>query len=164
MIRLKYEDLVGKEFVHGSDDCYGIGRKFYRNNWGIELTDYARPDGWWDAGMNLYMDNFYAEGFRLVDEPIHKIKPGDALLVAVRSSVPNHAGYYLGDNKILHHLYGRLSAVTELKGIFRNCVCAHIRHPLAFVNEPEEKIDILDLIKPSKRAELEQFLQGRTQS
>jgi cell wall-associated NlpC family hydrolase len=27
-------------------DCYELGRDFFRDNFGIELTNYARPHDW----------------------------------------------------------------------------------------------------------------------
>lgn len=49
---------IGRKFVHGSTDCYSLVRDFYKNEFGIELTDYARAEFWWNKGQNLYMDNF----------------------------------------------------------------------------------------------------------
>ena len=155
MIRVKYKHLLGRPFVYGSSDCYGLARDFYRDNWGLELTDYARPDGWSDAGQNLLVDNFTKEGFKLVhDEPIHLMRPGDALLVALRSAVPNHIGIYLGDSLVLHHYQGQLSNTHPFSGIFRNMVCAHVRHPLAVLPEEKSSVQLIDLIPAHKRAEI----------
>lgn len=159
---IKYEHLVGLPFVHGSTDCYGIVRRIYKDNWDIELTDYARPDGWWDMGMNLYMEHFYDEGFRSVDEPISKIEEGDVLLLAIKSEVANHAGVYVGNGLVLHHYYGRLSEVRSMNGVFRNALCAHIRHKDVVIGHKEETVDLMDLIHPSKRAVLEEITRRST--
>lgn len=153
MITLKYEHLLGRPFVYGSADCYGLARDFYKDNWGLKLTDYARPDGWSDT-QNLLLDNLGNEGFQLIDEPIHKIRPGDALLLALRSPVANHIGMYLGDSKILHHRQGQLSQVHPFSGIFRNMVCAHVRHPQIVLPKESSTVQLLDLIPAHKRLEI----------
>lgn len=155
MIRVKYKHLLGRPFVYGSTDCYGLARDFYRDNWGLELTDYARPDGWSDDGQNLLLDNITNEGFKLVhDESIRKIQPGDALLVALRSATPNHIGIYLGDSLVLHHYQGQLSGTHTLSGIFRNMVCAQVRNPLCVLPEEQTTAQLIDLIPEHKRAEI----------
>ena len=101
---------VGRQFVHGSDDCYGLVRDFYKNEFDIELTNYARSDNWWNCGQDLYMQNFKKEGFYLLgdlDEP----QFGDLYLIAFQASVACHAAIYIGENKVLHHVVNRLSKV-----------------------------------------------------
>lgn len=145
MITLKYQRLEGFEFVHGSRDCYTLVREFYRDNFGLELTDYARPDDWWDEGLNLYMDNFAKEGFVQVDFNPYEMQPGDLFLSAILSSVPNHASVYLGDGLILHHLPGRLSTHELFAGLVRSNLCACLRHPKAVLPEiSEPAVNLLD--------------------
>lgn len=155
---MKYDHLVGLPFVHGSDtDCYGIVRQFYRDNFALQLENFARADDWWlHKGMNLYLDNYESQGFILTHVQPHQARPADIFLVTVKSIVANHAGVYLGNGKILHAYTGRLSEVSAMKGIWRNNVCAIIRHPSVII-PPEEKqtIDIMSLLSPHKRAILE---------
>jgi len=140
---LKYDHLLGLPYVPGSTDCYGIVRRFYHDNFGIEMKDYARPAEWWDHGLNLYMDHFHAEGFRVVDVPLREVRPGDGFLIAVRSKVPNHAAVYVGDNQILHHPQGRFSTVEPYAGIWRNFTCAIVRHK--DVPDLRQKTEVFDL-------------------
>lgn len=155
---MKWEHLLGREFVHGKTDCYDMVRSFYRDNFGLELTNYARPDFWWKQGLNLYADNFAKEGFRVVDAAPHQAQLADVFLTAVQSSgVPNHAGIYLGQGRILHHFPGRFSEVVPLRGIWRDSLCAIIRHKDVSVSEPVEQIDIMDLILPHKRRQLDEI-------
>ena len=149
---MKYRHLLGVPFVHGSSDCYEIIRRFYQDNFSIKLRPYARADGWWDAGLNLYMDNFEAEGFRTVDIQPHQAQPADIFLTAIPSGVANHAGIYLGNGEILHHYIGRLSEVVKVKGVWRNNLCAIIRHKDVVIPVEEITVDILDHILPHKRA------------
>lgn len=101
--------LEGREFHHGVLDCYSLAQDWYRREWGLELPDFEREDGWWERGrgLNLYRDGLLAAGFEIVDttEP----QRGDGLLMRVLSEVENHGAVYLGDGMMLHHLYGQLS-------------------------------------------------------
>lgn len=112
--------LVGRTFHHGTLDCFGLVRDFYRVELGIELPDIERPDNWWKDpdGGELYLDNYRCWGFREVDKPEY----GDVILMQYRSERTNHAGIYLGDkplksqpelhtipNAMLHHALPHLS-------------------------------------------------------
>lgn len=103
---------VGREWSHGSLDCWGLCRDWYARERGVSLPDPDRRDGWWDDGSSdLYGDHaMTAAGFSRVD--LKSILPGDLILMQIRSRnlVPNHAAIYLGDGQILHHLHGRLSS------------------------------------------------------
>lgn len=110
--------LLGRNFVHGVQDCASIIIDYYQRELGIAIGAYDRDDNWWNEGGNLYLDNLPKAGFYQVDTP----RDGDIILMQIRSPVPNHAAIYLehGTLKserveypmpgtILHHLYGRLS-------------------------------------------------------
>lgn len=128
-MNLKYDHLVGLHFNHGTRDCYEICRDFFRDNEIVDLPPHARPDGWWEQdGMNLYMD-FYADyGFELFHGPMADLQPADVFMCAIKSRVANHAAIHVGDGRILHHFYGRLSEVCEYRGLWRNTTVAVLRH------------------------------------
>lgn len=128
---------VGIPFVHGTTDCYSLIRDFYKNEFNIELSDYARPDYWWTKGQNLYMDNFKKEGFYLLDDR-EEPQFGDIFLIALGCSVASHGAIYIGENKILHHVQGRPSSIDRYRDVFRNWTLARIRHKLV---EKERKIE-----------------------
>ena len=122
--------LVGRAFAHGLLDCYTLVRDFYARELGVALPDFARHDGWWDDGhSNLYLDNFRAAGFvpKAEDAPMQR---GDGILMQIRSKngVPNHAGVYLGDGLMLHHLYGRLSSRDVYGGWYQERTRLVVRH------------------------------------
>lgn len=153
----KFEHLLGVPFDHGKRDCYDIVQRFYRDNFQIELRDYARPDDWWSAGMNLYLDNFRDEGFEIVDVPAYQAQPADVFLVSVyamsagvsRPAVPNHAGIFLGPfhpKPMLHHYLNRRSEVVPMKGIWRNNLCAIIRHKDVKIDTEEASLDVMELL------------------
>ena len=121
--------LVGRNYIHGIQDCYSIVRDFYDRELGIKLIDFEREDAWWESKENksLYLDGFVEAGFIEVGD----IQYGDVLLCRVgRTEHVNHAVIWLGDQTelkseqtescvgssiILHHPYGRKS-VREVFG------------------------------------------------
>lgn len=148
----EYDHLRGIPFSHGWNDCFQLIRSFYYDNFGIELTNYARPEKWWEHGFNLYMDYLEAEGFRVLEnDSTRNMKPGDLILIAIRSRVPNHAAINLGDGNILHHFYNRRSEVTSYKGMWRNNTLTVARHPEVKNHQPEKKqIDVREYIPAHK--------------
>ncbi|WJF92008.1 C40 family peptidase [Paraburkholderia bonniea] len=101
--------LVGRSFAHGVLDCYTLVRDWYRIERGVTLPNFQRTGNWWNAGEDLYVENYARAGFRALREG-EEIAPGDVILMQVRAPVVNHAAVYLGDGLMLHHLYGRLSS------------------------------------------------------
>ncbi|MDR5774917.1 MULTISPECIES: C40 family peptidase [unclassified Caballeronia] len=121
--------LIGREFVHGVHDCYSIVRDYYKVERGIDLPDFERDDRWWEDGKsNLYMEHFAEAGFVDVGQDA-QLQPGDVLLMQIRSKndVPNHAGIYLGDNVMLHHMHGRLSGRTVWGGMWAHALRTVLR-------------------------------------
>ena len=162
---IRYDHLLGIPFVHGSDDCFGLARRFYQDNWGIKLTNYARPDEWWDKGMDLYMQYFIKEGFYAIDVNPREYLPGDGFLMNVISDKANHCAMYLGDGKILHHRYGRLSEVEAYdQGLCRRTL-AVLRHKQVVIAPSELRtFDLMEALPPQMRqalSEAEQQVRGR---
>lgn len=118
---------VGREFNFGTTDCYSLVRDFYKNEFDIELRDYARYYGFWNDNNNLYMDNFRKEGFYLLDDT-DESQFGDVFLIALGCSIASHAAIYVGERKILHHVQDRLSSIDRYMGVYKNCTLARIRH------------------------------------
>ena len=146
---LQYGHLLGLEFRHGSRDCYEIIRDFYRDNFGIRLRSYARPDLWWEQGLDLYQSHYTEEGFSVVDRP----EIGDVILMAVNSEVPNHGAVYLGNNKILHHFMNRRSEECMYKGLWKNTTCVILHHKDVHVVSPRTLVtlDELEKLRTSKQ-------------
>ena len=121
--------LVGRNYIHGIQDCYSIVRDFYQRELDIKLIDFERQDLWWESkgSKSLYLDGFGEAGFVEVSD----MQYGDVLLCRVgRTEHVNHAVIWLGDQTelkseqtescvgssiILHHPYGRKS-VREVFG------------------------------------------------
>ncbi len=118
--------LVGRQFAHGVLDCYTLVQDFYARELGIQLSHYEREDDWWDKGQALYsLEQLRGEGFELIaDEP----QRGDMILMQIRAPVPNHAGVYLGNGQMLHHLHGRPSETVVYGGMWAERTRYIVRH------------------------------------
>ena len=117
--------VVGRQWNHGSVDCYSTVRDYYSRELGIILPDFDREDDWWDNGQNLYLDHITNVGFTKVEgQP----KVGDVILFAIRCGVPNHAGIYIGDDSMLHHYVNQLSRNAVIGGWWRDRLHGFYRH------------------------------------
>ncbi|WP_276851053.1 C40 family peptidase [Enterobacter oligotrophicus] len=117
--------LIGRPFVHGSWDCYGLVRDWYKQERGIELPDFERADNWWTRGENLYVRHYADAGFY---SHADQLQPGDVILMQWRATEINHAGIYLGDGKMLHHMYGQQSGVVPYGGAWRDRTMLTLRY------------------------------------
>ncbi len=121
--------LVGCEFSHGTNDCYGLVQRYFWQSHGIALPAFHRPANWWDDGhSDLYREGFPHAGFSALPTGAEP-QPGDVLLMQIRSrnNVPNHAAVYLGDGWILHHCHGQLSR-RDMLARYQPYVTHTLRH------------------------------------
>lgn len=124
--------LVGREFHYGVLDCYTLIRDYYAWELGITLPEFDHgPDCWWDrkhanyrAGFSPYLQHFASAGFV---EASGALQVGDIVLMQIRADEPNHAGVYIGDEIMLHHLYNRLSDRVIYGGYFADVTRKIIR-------------------------------------
>lgn len=116
--------LYGREFNHGTVDCYTFIRDYYKQVLSIDLPYYERNDNWWLGGDNLYIDNMADAGFYEVND----LQEHDVLYMTVASQVPNHGAVYLGDGKIGHHQTNRLSSVDVYGGWYQKITTHILRH------------------------------------
>lgn len=132
--------LVGREFFHGSLDCYGLIRDFYKREMNIDIPDFNRDDFWWqrEDAQELYLDNFEKAGFYQVNgDP----QFADVVLMQYRSEKTNHGGVYIGDhclktqpdlhpipNALLHHPMPRLSERAVYSGYWQDITRMIVRH------------------------------------
>lgn len=126
--------LIGRQFVHGVWDCYTLVRDYYSQELKITLPDYERQDGWWEGDQELYLENFKSAGFKPVstgspdDLANFEFKVGDVVLMQIRSKRVNHAAVYIGDSKIIHHMYGKPSKTDVYGGFWLRHTRLIIRH------------------------------------
>lgn len=117
--------LLKRPFIHGSWDCYGLIRDWYRQERGIELPDFPRTDNWWTRGENLYVRHYGEAGFYAHSG---ELESGDVILMQYKAEEINHAGIYLGDGKLLHHMYGKLSETVPYGGTWRDRTMLVLRY------------------------------------
>lgn len=118
--------LTGRQFSYGVLDCCSLIRDYYSRTLDIHFTCKQGLDNWWDKGENRYLDNYEAQGFiNLIDS---ELKKHDVLLIKLVSSVPNHAAVIIDNDKILHHIHGRLSSIDVYGGYWRKHTTHHLRH------------------------------------
>lgn len=96
--------LCDRPFRHGVTDCYGLIRDYFSEQLGIVLQDYARGWEWWEEGKNLYLELFSEAGFYRVRN--EDLQAGDMIMFRLRGEKPAHAGLYIGNGEIMHHLGG----------------------------------------------------------
>lgn len=78
------------------------------------------------AKENRYDDNWEREGFYEV--PAAQLRPSDMIMMQVSAPVTNHAAIYLGDNQLLHHMFGQLSARVPYGKYYRDRTVRVVRH------------------------------------
>lgn len=117
--------LVDREFTHGVYDCYSAVRAWYWQNHKVKLRDYPRNNLWWrKEDKDFYIENFKKENFCEID--ISELKYGDGILMKILSKKVNHAGIYLENNLIFHHLFNRKSR-TDLFSRWREYIVKAVR-------------------------------------
>lgn len=128
---LKYTHLTGRPFTGiGKQDCFDLVAHFFRDNFGIEIPNYARPHDWSSDKLDLIGQLGPLAGFERIEEWKPKdLRPGDLLCIAIGEAKPNHLAIYVGDDTILHHLYGRMSDAAPFRDIWRTRTAYIYRHP-----------------------------------
>lgn len=111
-------------------DCYGIIVLFYKQEFGITLSDYTEfniqdyEQNWYKNNENHISNNWQKEW-----KAVENMQQYDSLLFSLFSNnMVNHCGIYLGDDKFLHIHENRTSCIerlttfwqNRLKGICRN--------------------------------------------
>lgn len=100
--------LYGRQFIWGVFDCFTFIRDWYEQEYGIVIPAAKYVEKFWEKGEELYLDNFESAGF--VEVSMSEIQYGDIVLLDLVGGVTSHAGVYLGNNTIAHHIEGRLSS------------------------------------------------------
>lgn len=112
-------DLIGRNFIHGVYDCWGLVRDYYRLR-GKSIINFPRDDSWWTKGEDmLSIDNFTAAGFTVISK--EELRKGDVVAGNIRHKTINHVGIYMGSGLIMHHLYNRLSRSEPMGPWMKYC-------------------------------------------
>jgi cell wall-associated NlpC family hydrolase len=162
----KTDQLLGRDFSFATAHCYHLVRDFHLDNFGMEMTNYACPDNWWDKGGDLFMENYYKEGFVPFRGHPREVKPGMVSLMAILSPVANHCGILMPGDQILHHLVGQKSCIENYnRPIFRNGQVAVMMHPSIDYDAliASSAVDAMELLPPSLRRAIEEARQQAEQ-
>ncbi len=129
--------------------AYRLFRQFYIDNFDITITNYARPTNWSSDQIDLMRLCYEREGFDMITDWKPKdLRPGDVLCMAIGERNANHFAVYLGDDELIHHLYGRLSSKETFRDFYRNTTCFVLRHPdVPDLRPVYPDVDIASLIR-----------------
>lgn len=124
----KYDSYLGLGYLEGKHDCLSIIRKYYLQEWGIRIPNFARPNKFWnDPSMDFYRMYFRMCGFKLIfDEPL---AVGDLLIMPLNTKLDTHGAIVVENNQILHHLPGGRSCLDPLNPRWANRANMIVRHP-----------------------------------
>lgn len=117
--------LIGREFHHGTQDCYSLFRDAYMLS-GLDLPNFYRHDNWWEEEIEMYLGNIASVGFYQIER--ENFRTGDVILMQLKSDRANHAAVYLGDEHILHHTPNRLSKRDLYSGYWQKHTHSIWRH------------------------------------
>lgn len=150
MSPFSYEQYEGRPFVWGSSDCQALFIDLYREQFGIEVTNYARPTNWDADKIDLIRACYDREGFEMIPRESMRpkdLRPGDVACVAIGASRANHFAVYVGDNKIVHHKANCFSSSELFRDFWKHRTSYYLRHPKVPDMRPQyPDVDIRDLI------------------
>ena len=94
----------------GVSDCWTLVRDWYQEERGIELRDWDRPRDNMAFDANPMFERCFEEtGF--YDAETNQPQEGDLVFMRLGDSPGlNHVGVYVGEQRLLHHVKGRLSS------------------------------------------------------
>lgn len=118
--------LYGRTYMWHVNDCGSFIRDFYRQEFNIELPDFYRPEKFWEQGLEIYLDAYEKAGFHEIE--FKDLEYGDVILFALGTTITTHGAVYIGDNKIAHHLLGRLSCRDVLGKYYLDRATRFLRH------------------------------------
>lgn len=129
--KFRYAPLLkGREFEYGSSDCCSIIEDVFMLM-GVFDTVFKRTSEDEDIKKLWILTCMKQAGFIQISTQIDGLnlaKAGDVILTSI-GGVANHASFYLGNEKVLHHPLGGLSRVENLGGIWHKAIHSVWRHP-----------------------------------
>ena len=111
-------DLLDRPYIPGAYDCYTLARDYLIKERGFFLDVLPRPMDWQKWDDSYMLANLDNQG--LVKVPVgQELKEGDVVVFRISSTVPNHVGIYIGNDKMYHHLNRRLSLEDSFSKWYR---------------------------------------------
>ena len=98
--------LLGRRWTWGAADCWNLVIDHFAEK-GLEVKNWERPKRSDEILTNGIFERLIPESnFVPVDDDI---QVDDLLLHKIKGPCPDHVSIYIGQQKIIHHSYGRLS-------------------------------------------------------
>lgn len=107
--------LVGRTYVSGKQDCFSLVRDYYLIEQDFDIADAHRWERWWEDSPLITKEGWESRGF---EEVRGSLQEGDVIVMQNGGKVLDHLAVYIGDGKILHHCYNRLSRQDLYIGIW----------------------------------------------
>lgn len=140
-----YKHLIGRKYVDGKQDCYGIIRAYYQDLHNLPLKNFARPTLFWqDKSFDLIHQVMGRDRWESVGVNIRDLQIGDVLIFAIRSTTANHLAVYVGNGMMLHHAWSKLSNVESLTQSWTSRLLMIARHP--DIRLEYDKKEIIELL------------------
>lgn len=117
--------IGGQRYISGVHDCYSLICKYYYQNFNIKLDSHPRGYNWMDEEPDVYGLGYIQANCHAIDED--ELLVGDIIIFNIRGHTC-HAGLYMGNNKIAHHLEHRLSITDESFTKWRSKMALFLRH------------------------------------
>jgi proteasome lid subunit RPN8/RPN11 len=126
---------LGRPWIYGIYDCYGLWRDYYKQEFQLELDDFDRGEEfeWESSEWRMFERNFASQGFVEI-EGGSNLRKGDIILMQLQASFPNHAGiiHSPNENIFYQHLLGRLSEANVYGGYWKKNTVKALRHSEMF--------------------------------
>jgi len=128
---------IGRDFCLGKNDCYTLGRDYYKEELNIDLPEKERNFEYITSNPSWFTDGYSEEGFKTVlegevtDGSI--LKKHDAILMKCYGKRnPSHGAIYVGNDLILHHQINCYSRIEEYNKEFKKRTTHVLRHESQF--------------------------------
>ncbi|WP_252512793.1 C40 family peptidase [Acinetobacter brisouii] len=120
--------LIGRPYVYGIFDCWSLVVDYMKQKHGIEMSNsYPRYENFWKNGKPFFSMHYADEG--LVKVTDNTYQDGDVFMFQTDSSGEiNHVGVYIGNDKFIHHVQGRVSQTDIYGGYWLKHTILHLRH------------------------------------
>ena len=142
--------FVGTPWSYGTADCFALCRRFYSENWGIEVPNIAHPLLWevTNPELDLVRSNLVACGFEVTDITPRTARYGDALLMQIGAGVRvlNHCAVFIGAGQFLHQPFREDSRIDLWSGQWRDATLITARHPGVPRVDVRPVLDVISLL------------------
>lgn len=114
---MNYLKYIGTPYIDKEMDCYGLVRRVYKNELGIELNKfgflYASSGNTQESADAIKTVIDGGNGWHKVSDAI---KPFDVLLFEIKGFV-SHVGVYIGNNLFMHCMKGRETCLENVNSL-----------------------------------------------